>query len=129
MKKTILCYLLFALCSLLPAADFLGFTPSPDARTQGHSVFYGSDTNTAAWPLQINYVGDAAKDATNFNLSAVSSPPPQGSWISVRAWGHDGTNLIWSVYAAPVQYDTNKLTVWNPIAPLAPPTASFIYRQ
>ena len=135
-KSILLSLMLGSSVTLVSASDFLGFTPSSDFRCAGHSVFWGPDTNTVAWPMDVGYAGDTDSRATNFNLSLSSNPPHQGQWISVRAWGYDGTNKIYSVLAPPVYYDTNLLagpiTATNgptPATPLTPPSNTVIYRQ
>ena len=138
--------ILITIAASVSAGDFLGFTPSTDPRTIGHEIFWGPDTNTAAWHLDVGYAGNTTATATNFPFQYSSNPPPNGSWVSVRAVGYDATatgiaangttNKIYSVLAPPVYYDTNLLTSpvtgtnnAPPTTPLTAPSNTVIYRQ
>lgn len=114
----------------------VGFTPSPDVRTTGHTVCWGVSTN--AYDMY-HWVGNCSATASSFCLSCAASPPPgAGCWISVYAYGTDGTNDVASALATPVYYSTNLfppiatppvVVVTNVITPLAPPGGLNLYRR
>ncbi len=103
---------------------FVGFTPSPDARCIGHSVWWGTTSNA---PDIFHWMGNCGATDTNYCLTTAPKPPPNGVWISVTALGVDGTS---SVQAAPVYFDTNNFPVVAPATtPLLPATGLNIFRQ